>query len=108
MDSRRFPLCCDRPDHTRGRPAAAAGQEYSVLGKRPAAASFPVVTAFTQSLIDEIKTAPESVQREVADFLAFLKARERSEGQESLLPLAHRSWAADWDNPEEDAAWRDL
>jgi len=66
------------------------------------------VTTLAQNLIEEIKTAPESVQREVLDFLAFLKARERQEGHENLLPLAHRAWAADWASPEEDAAWRDL
>lgn len=47
------------------------------------------MTALTRNLIEEIKTAPESVLREVFDFLAFLKARERSEGHENLLPLAH-------------------
>lgn len=66
------------------------------------------MTALTQNLIEEIKAAPESVQREVFDFLALLKARERNEGHENLLPLAHSAWAADWTNPEEDAAWRDL
>jgi hypothetical protein len=64
----------------------------------------------TQTLIEEIKTAPESVQREVFDFLVFLKARHQAqaEGAEDLLPLAHTAWAADWDTPEEDEAWRDL
>lgn len=66
------------------------------------------MTTLAQNLIEEIKTAPESVQREVLDFLTFLKARERNEGHENLLPLAHRAWAPDWANPEEDAAWRDL
>lgn len=66
------------------------------------------MSTFTQSLVEEIKTAPESVQREVYEFLAFLKARERGEGRENLLPLAQTSWAADWNTPEDDAAWRDL
>ena len=66
------------------------------------------MSTLTQSLIEEIKTAPESVQREVAEFLAFLKARGKSEGRENLLPLAQTAWAADWNTPEEDAAWRDL
>jgi len=61
----------------------------------------------TQSLIDEIKSAPEPVQREVLDFLVFLKARQ-TEGRENLLPLAQTAWAADWNTPVEDAAWRDL
>ena len=68
------------------------------------------MSALTQSLIDEIQSAPEPVQREVLDFLAFLKARTAPgvEGGENLLPLARSSWAADWSTPEEDEAWRDL
>ena len=66
------------------------------------------MSTLTQNLIEEIKTAPESVQREVFDFLAFLKTREKAEGRENLLPLAGAAWAAEWDTPEEDKAWRDL
>jgi hypothetical protein len=64
----------------------------------------------TETLIEEIKTAPESVQREVFDFLVFLKARAnaQAEGAEDLLPLAQSAWAADWNTPDEDEAWRDL
>ena len=64
----------------------------------------------TRTLIEEIKSAPEAVQREVFDFLAFLKARQiaQAEGAENLLPLAQTAWAADWNTPEEDEAWRDL
>jgi hypothetical protein len=65
------------------------------------------MSTLTQSLIDEIKSAPEPVQREVLDFLVFLKTRQ-AEGRENLLPLAQTAWAADWNTPEEDAAWRDL
>jgi hypothetical protein len=65
------------------------------------------MSTLTRALIEEIKTAPESVQREVFDFLTFLKARQK-EGRESLLPLAQTAWATDWNTPEEDAAWRDL
>jgi hypothetical protein len=64
----------------------------------------------TKSLIQEIQTAPEAVQREVFDFLVFLKARQSApaEGGENLLLLAQSAWAADWNTPEEDEAWRDL
>ena len=34
------------------------------------------MSTFTKTLIEEIKTAPETVQREVFDFLVFLKARQ--------------------------------
>lgn len=66
------------------------------------------MSTLTQSLIEEIRSAPESVQREVYDFLVCLKARGKGEERESLLPLAQTAWVADWDTPEEDAAWRDL
>ena len=68
------------------------------------------MSTLTRTLVDEIKTAPEAVQREVFDFLVFLKTRQaaREEGREDLLPLAQTAWAADWNTPEEDEAWRDL
>lgn len=65
------------------------------------------MSTLTQSLIDEIKSAPEPVQREVWDFLVLLKSRQ-NDGRENLLPLAQAAWTADWNTPEEDAAWRDL
>jgi len=65
------------------------------------------MTALTQSIIDEVKSATEPVQREVWDFLLFLKSK-RGDALEDLLPLAQSAWAKDWDNPDEDAAWRDL
>jgi len=67
------------------------------------------VSALTAALIDEIKSAPEPVQREVLDFLTFLKARHPADqGGDNLLPLAQSAWAVDWATPEEDEAWRDL
>ena len=68
------------------------------------------MSALTKTLIEEIQSAPEAVQKEVFDFLVFLKARQaaQTEGRENLLPLAQTAWAADWDTPEEDEAWRDL
>jgi len=68
------------------------------------------VGALTASLIEEIKSAPELVQREILDFIVFLKSRRSSaeQGPDDLLPLAQSAWDADWASPEEDAAWRDL
>ena len=70
----------------------------------------PSMSTFTESLVEEIKSAPAPVQREVFGFLVFLKARQvaAQEGDENLLPLAHSAWAADWTSREEDEAWRDL
>jgi len=68
------------------------------------------MSALTHALIEEIKATPEPMQREVLDFLVFLKTRHAAakEGGEDLLPLAQSAWAADWNTPEEDEAWRDL
>jgi Protein of unknown function (DUF2281) len=68
------------------------------------------MSALTQALIREIKSASETVQQEVLDFVVFLKTKERSrnEGRENLLPLAQMAWGPAWDTPEEDEAWRDL
>ena len=62
------------------------------------------------TLTNEIKAAPETVQRELFDFLGFLKTRQTAQvsSREDLLPLAQTAWAADWDTPAEDEAWRDL
>ena len=65
------------------------------------------MTALTQSIIDEVKSATEPVQREVLDFLLFLKSRG-GDANVDLLPLAQSAWVRDWDKPEEDAAWLDL
>ena len=68
------------------------------------------MSMLTETLMTEIESAPEGVQREVLDFVVFLKSRGSAvvEGAESLLPLAGQAWEADWHSPEEDAAWRDL
>lgn len=67
------------------------------------------MTALTTTLIDEIRQSPPELQGEVLDFVLFLKSRRSLDhSQEDLLPLAQSSWAADWDNEGEDAAWRDL
>lgn len=68
------------------------------------------MSTLARTLIDEIKTAPAAMQQEIFDFLLFLKARQRAQGNEGedLLPLAQTAWSADWDTQEEDDAWRDL
>jgi hypothetical protein len=68
------------------------------------------MSTFTKALIDEIKAAPEPVQREVFDFLVFLRSRPRSQAEApaNLLPLAQTAWAADWNTPQEDEAWHGL
>ena len=47
------------------------------------------MSALTQTLIEEIKSAPEPVQQEVLDFLVFLKnkATARADGRENIQIL---------------------
>ncbi len=45
----------------------------------------------THTLIEEIKTAPESVQREVFDFLIFLKARQNTQAEDAEGLLLRRA-----------------
>jgi hypothetical protein len=68
------------------------------------------MSTLTKTLIEEIQSAPEAIQREVFDFLVFLKTRQDSRVEEcaDLLPLAHTAWSTDWNSPQEDEAWRDL
>jgi hypothetical protein len=70
------------------------------------------MSPITKSLIEELKHAPESMQREVFAFLRQLRAcgggSDWSEDLHALLPLAESAWAADWDTPEEDEAWRNV
>jgi hypothetical protein len=60
----------------------------------------------TQELISkEVENLPESLQREVYDFVRFL--REKSDRFNGLL-LSESALAKDWESPEEDAAWANL
>jgi hypothetical protein len=62
----------------------------------------------TRELIDqEVADLPESLQREVFDFVRFLKQKADDE-QFNGLALSQSALAADWDKPEEDAAWANL
>lgn len=66
--------------------------------------------SIAEQIRDEMADAPVEVQREVLDFAKFVKLRAGSEQVERAhqLDLAQTSWASDWDNPEEDAAWASL
>ena len=50
------------------------------------------MTTLTRNLIKEIQTAPESVQREVLEFLAVLKTRDLSEGERNELAVERADW----------------
>ena len=62
----------------------------------------------TQDLIKkEIENLPESLQREVYDFVRFLRERSADESFNGLL-LSESALRREWDTPEEDAAWANL
>jgi hypothetical protein len=62
----------------------------------------------TRELIDkEVAALPEPLQREVYDFVRFLRLKAEDESFNGLL-LSESALARDWDTPEEDAAWANL
>ncbi len=62
----------------------------------------------TQELINkEVENLPESLQREVYDFVRFLRDKSSDDSFNGLL-LSESILKMDWDTPEEDAAWANL
>ena len=58
-----------------------------------------------EAIRKEIETAPESLLREILDFIRFLKVRRAA--METAV-MSESSLEKDWLRPEEDEAWRDL
>jgi hypothetical protein len=62
----------------------------------------------TRELIEkEVANLPEPLQREVYDFVCFLRSKDADERFNGLL-LSETALAKDWNSPEEDAAWASL
>ena len=62
----------------------------------------------TRELIDrEVAVLPEDLQREVYDFVRFLRLKSEDEAFDGLL-LSESVLSRDWNSPEEDAAWASL
>lgn len=62
----------------------------------------------TRELIEkEVANLPEPLQREVYDFVRFLRLKSEDESFNGLL-LSETALAKDWNTPEEDAAWVSL
>ena len=62
----------------------------------------------TRELIEkEVANLPEPLQREVYDFVRFLRLKSDDESFNGLL-LSEAAIAKDWNTPEEDAAWASL
>jgi hypothetical protein len=61
----------------------------------------------TRELIEkEIADLPEPLQREVFDFVRFLRTKQ--DNSFNGLLLSETALAKDWNTPEEDAAWANL
>ncbi|HRK16763.1 MAG TPA: DUF2281 domain-containing protein [Prosthecobacter sp.] len=60
-----------------------------------------------QSIEQEIAALPEPQQREVYDFVRFLRFKTQDDHFAGLL-ASETVLARDWDTPEEDAAWASL
>ena len=62
----------------------------------------------TRELIEkEVANLPETLQREVYDFVRFLRIKDTEEHFNGLI-LSESALAKDWNTPEEDAAWASL
>ncbi len=62
----------------------------------------------TRELIEkELAVLPEPLQREVYDFVRFLRIKSEEDTFNGLL-LSESALAKDWKTPEEDAAWASL
>ena len=62
----------------------------------------------TQNLIEkEEASLPETLQREVYDFVRFLRHKNTDDSFNGLL-LSETALAKDWNTPEEDEAWASL
>ena len=62
----------------------------------------------TRELIDkELEVLPEPLQREVYDFVRFLRSKTDGDAFNGLL-ASEAVLARDWDTPQEDAAWQNL
>ena len=62
----------------------------------------------TRELIDEeLAQLPDDLQREVYDFVRFLRVKQHDDSFNGLA-LSQSALSKDWDTPEEDAAWSSL
>lgn len=62
----------------------------------------------TREMIEkELDGLPESLQREVYDFVRFLRLKAEDEQFNGVL-LSESALAKDWNTPDEDAAWASL
>lgn len=61
-----------------------------------------------EQLLQEIDQTPDSLLKEVLDFLLFVRARKVTQEQLEVSLLSESTLAEDWLTPEEDEAWQHL
>ena len=61
-----------------------------------------------EQLLREIQKTPDSMLKEVLDFLLFIKTKELQQEQLEISLLSEPSLAEEWLTPEEDEAWQHL
>jgi hypothetical protein len=61
-----------------------------------------------EELMGEIEKTPDSVLKEVLDFLLFVRARERQQEQLEVSLLSEPILSEEWLTPAEDDAWQHL
>ena len=62
----------------------------------------------TRELIDRaLAELPDALQRQVYDFVLFLRAKSHDDSFNGLA-LSASSLSKDWNTPKEDAAWANL
>lgn len=59
-------------------------------------------------LLTEIDKTPDSILKEVLDFLLFVRAKEIRQEQLDISLLSEPTLAEEWLTPEEDEAWQHL
>jgi hypothetical protein len=63
--------------------------------------------SLSELAVEQIKTLPDELAREVLDFVGYLKERQERAEWQDLVQAQSSAMQAVWDNPE-DEVWNDL
>lgn len=63
--------------------------------------------SLSELAVEQIKTLPDELAREVLDFVGYLKGRQERAEWQDLVKAQSSAMKAVWDNPE-DEVWNDL
>jgi hypothetical protein len=61
-----------------------------------------------EQITQELERLPESVLKEVLDFVQFLQTKHQQKEILEIMMMSESSLAHDWLKPEEDTAWQNL